>query len=217
VAGYYGGCLLAFLTINRIRRLTFLDFTVLDEVRFDTRATFPSLAVASMSMMLLGLGGWLWWLSSGLSDIQTVLIKSMLMGSFFSLALWLCWLVIAYLILKRYTNNSINAEELIRSAGIAAAPLSLGILMVIPHISFGIGILSIAAWVLTTNEAIERVSGVTGRPVLLSNIAGFGLWVICMSILATSTNQIAPGPFLAESIWEAISAFEYGEAILEGN
>ncbi len=170
-----------------------------------------------MSMMLLGLGGWLWWLSSGLSDIQTVLIKSMLMGSFFSLALWLCWLVIAYLILKRYTNNSINAEELIRSAGIAAAPLSLGILMVIPHISFGIGILSIAAWVLTTNEAIERVSGVTGRPVLLSNIAGFGLWVICMSILATSTNQIAPGPFLAESIWEAISAFEYGEAILEGN
>jgi len=208
---------LAFLTINRIRRLTFLDFTVLDEVRFDTRATFPSLAVASMSMMLLGLGGWLWWLSSGLSDIQTVLIKSMLMGSFFSLALWLCWLVIAYLILKRYTNNSINAEELIRSAGIAAAPLSLGILMVIPHISFGIGILSIAAWVLTTNEAIERVSGVTGRPVLLSNIAGFGLWVICMSILATSTNQIAPGPFLAESIWEAISAFEYGEAILEGN
>ncbi len=208
---------MAFLTINRIRRLTFLDFTVLDEVRFDTRATFPSLAVASMSMMLLGLGGWLWWLSSGLSDIQTVLIKSMLMGSFFSLALWLCWLVIAYLILKRYTNNSINAEELIRSAGIAAAPLSLGILMVIPHISFGIGILSIAAWVLTTNEAIERVSGVTGRPVLLSNIAGFGLWVICMSILATSTNQIAPGPFLAESIWEAISAFEYGEAILEGN
>lgn len=208
---------MAFLTINRIRRLTFLDFTVLDEVRFDTRATFPSLAVASMSMMLLGLGGWLWWLSSGLRDIQTVLIKSMLMGSFFSLALWLCWLVIAYLILKRYTDNSINAEELIRSAGIAAAPLSLGILMVIPHISFGIGILSIAAWVLTTNEAIERVSGVTGRPVLLSNIAGFALWVICMSILATSTNQIAPGPFLAESIWEAISVFEYGEAILEGN
>ena len=89
--------------------------------------------------------------------------------------------------------------------------------MVIPSISFGIGILTIAAWVLTTNEAIERVSGIKGRPVLLANIAGFSLWVICMSILATSTNQIAPGPFLAESIWEAIAVFDYGDVILEGN
>ncbi|MCH2524273.1 MAG: hypothetical protein MK020_05280 [Dehalococcoidia bacterium] len=208
---------MAFLTINRIRRLTFLDFTVLDEVRFDSKATFPSLAVASASMMFLGLGGWLWWLSSGLGDVRTVLIKSMLMGSFFSLALWLCWLVVAYLILKRYTDKPINAEELIRSAGIAAAPLAFGIFMVIPSISFGIGILTIAAWVLTTNEAIERVSGIKGRPVLLANIAGFSLWVICMSILATSTNQIAPGPFLAESIWEAIAVFDYGDVILEGN
>ena len=208
---------MAFLTINRIRRLTFLDFTVLDEVRFDSRATFPSLAVASTSMIFLGLGGWLWWLSSGLGDVRTVLIKSMLMGSFFSLALWLCWLVVAYLILKRYTDKPINAEELIRSAGIAASPLALGIFMVIPNISFGIGILTIAAWVLTTNEAIERVSGITGRPVLLANLAGFSLWAICMSLLATSTNQIAPGPFLAESIWEAIAVFDYGNVILEGN
>ena len=208
---------MAFLTINRIRRLTFLDFTVLDEVRFDSRATFPSLAVASASMMFLGLGGWLWWFSSGLGDVRTVLVKSMLMGGFFSLALWLCWLIVAYLILKRYTDNPINAEELIRAAGIAAAPLAFGIFMIIPSISFGIGILTIAAWVLTTNEAIERVSGIKGRPVLLANISGFSLWVICMSILATSTNQIAPGPFLAESIWEAIAVFDYGDVILEGN
>lgn len=165
-------------------------------------------------MMMLGLGGWLWWLTSGLGDSSTVLIKSMLMGSLFSLALWLGWLVVAYVILQRLTHAVISVERLVRSAGMAAAPLALGVFMVIPGISFGVGMVAIGAWALTTNEAIERATGIRGRPVVLANGAGFALWAIAMSLLATSTNQIAPGPFLAESIWEAVTTFDYGDIIL---
>ena len=40
---------------------------------------------------------------------------------------------------------------------------------------------------------------------LVANLAGFGAWAVIMSLLATATNQTAPGPFLAESIWEAVT------------
>jgi len=205
---------MAYLTVHRIRRLGVLDLSVLDEVGTDLRATLPSLAVAGASMLMLGLGGWLWWLTSGLGDKQTVLIKSMLMGSVFSLALWLGWLVVAYVVLQRITHEVISVERLVRAAGMAAAPLALGVFMVIPGISFGVGILAIGAWALTTNEAIERATGIRGRPVVLANAAGFALWAIAMSLLATSTNQIAPGPFLAESIWEAVTTFDYAQVVL---
>ncbi len=205
---------MAFLTVHRIRRLTLFDLSVLDEVGTDPRATLPSIAVAGGSMLMLGLGGWLWWLTSGLGDTSTVLVKSMLMGSLFSLALWLGWLVVAYVVLQRLTHAVISVERLVRSAGMAAAPLALGVLMVIPGISFGVGMVAIGAWALTTNEAIERATGIRGRPVVLANAAGFALWAIAMSLLATSTNQIAPGPFLAESIWEAVTTFNYAEAVL---
>ncbi|MQC82498.1 MAG: hypothetical protein DWG79_01320 [Chloroflexi bacterium] len=86
--------------------------------------------------------------------------------------------------------------------------------MVIPGISFGIGIVAVGAWALTTQAAIERATGISGRPVLIANAAGFAVWALAMSVLATSTNQIAPGPFLAESIWEAVTTFNYSEVVL---
>ena len=205
---------MAVLTVRRIRRLGILDLSVLDEVGTDPRATVPSLVIASSSMFMLGLGGWLWWLTSGLGDVQTVLLKSVFIGSLFSLALWLAWLVVVYVILQRITEATINVERLVRAAGMATTPLAIGLLMVIPGISFGIGIVAVGAWALATQAAIERATGITGRPVVIANAAGFAVWALAMSLLATSTNQIAPGPFLAESIWEAVTTFEYSEVVL---
>lgn len=208
---------MAVLTVRRIRRLGVLDLSVLDEVGTDPRATFPSLAIATGSMFMLGLGGWLWWISSGLGDTRTVLMKSVVIGSLFSLALWLAWLVVVYVILQRVTNTHINVERLVRAAGMATAPLAIGLLMVIPGISFGIGIVAVGAWALTTQAAIERATGITGRPVIIANAAGFAVWALAMSLLATSTNQIAPGPFLAESIWEAVTTFDYYSEVVLGS
>ena len=35
--------------------------------------------------------------------------------------------------------------------------------------------------------------------------AGFAIWLGAISLLATASDPLAPGPFLAESIWEATS------------
>jgi hypothetical protein len=196
-------------TAQQLHRLAMLDVRVFDDVRTDPTATIPAIAVAAGSTLLLGIGGWLWWITSGLGDDRAVFVKSVLLGTIFSIVLWLVWLLIVYELMQRLAHTTVRVDQLVRAAGFAAAPLSLGVLMVIPQLSFGIGLLAIASWVLFTQAAIERVSGISGGVPMLANAAGFAAWAIGMSLLSTGTNQLAPGPFLAESIWNALTALEF--------
>lgn len=167
-----------------------------------------SLAVAGGSMLLFGIGGWLWWVRSGLVDAQTVFVKSVLFGALVSFALWLAWLLIVYAMLQRLTGRVVAMDRLVLEAGTATAPLALGMLMgVLPAVAFGVGVGVIGAWVLAMQAAVERASELRGTPVLLANAMGFALWALTLSLLSTGGQPLGPGPFLAESVWEAVSAF----------
>ena len=190
-------------TITRLRRMLAFDLDVFDEVRRDPQATSVSIAVAAGSMLLLALGGWLWWVRSDLGDAGAVFLKSVLIGTLFSLALWLVWLLAAYAVLQRVAKVTVPVEELLRSAGLATLPLALGLLMVVPVISFAVGLFAIAAWVLATQIAIDRCAPAGGGAGLLANLAGFAIWAGAMSLLATAGDPLAPGHFLADSIWKA--------------
>jgi hypothetical protein len=192
-------------TLTRLRRLILMDLDVLDEVRADTAALIPAIATAVVSMLLLAMGGWLWWVISGLGDRGSVFLKSVVFGSLFALFAWLIWLLVAYTVLQRVGRITLPVDQVIRVAGFATFPLGIGILMAIPSISFGVGLVALAGWVAMTQVALERVAGHSSGALVLANVAGFGAWAIVMSLLATGSNQVAPGPFLAESIWDAIT------------
>ena len=134
-----------------------------------------------------------------------MLLKSVVVGTLFSLALWLVWLLVAYALLQRLAGVTVPIEELLRAAGLATAPLALGLLMVVPAISFAVGLFALGAWAVTTQIAIERCAPGLGGPAVAANLAGFAIWLVAMSLLATASDPLAPGPFLAESIWEAAS------------
>ena len=193
-------------TLARLRRLATLDDSVYDELRFDSTATVPAVIVTALGLLALGLGGWLWWLLSDLGETGTVFIKTVLLGTIFSFVAWLVWLLVVYTALRRLTGLTIQVEQLIRTAGFASGVLIIGLLMVITPIAFGIGVLALVAWAGATQVALERTIGRGGSDVLVANLAGFGAWLVVMSLLATGTNQIAPGPFLAESIWDAVTS-----------
>ena len=193
------------ITLQRLRRLLALDVSVFEEARRDTTATVPSLAVAAISMTALGVGGWLAWVTSGLLERYDTFVRSVLLGTIFSLALWLAWLLIVYAVLLRVSDVRVRVDELVRAAGLATAPLVLALAMMLPGLGFGAGLLAIGAWVATTQIAIERVSGVSGGPAALANLAGFGAWALVMSLLTTATSRLGPGPFLAESLWELVT------------
>ena len=185
-------------------------------MRTDAAATVPSLVVAALSMLLLGLGGWLWWVVSGLGDSGAVLVKSVLLGTVFSFALWLVWLLVVYALLQRLSHVAIPVDQLLRTAGMATAPLAGGALMFIPAVSFAIGLVAIAVWVIAMQEAVERATEVRRGPALLANAAGFAVWALVMSLLSTASDHLAPGPFLAESVWEAVASIDSARVLVGG-
>lgn len=203
-------------TATRLRRLAAFDLAVFDEVRFDRSASVTSLAVAAVSMSMLGIGGWLWWWTSGLGDSGAVFFKSAVLGTLFSLTLWLVWLLVVYAVVHRLSGAVVRVDELLRAAGLATAPLALALLMVVPAVSFGIGLIAIAGWLLATQVAIERATSVSSSHALLANMAGFSVWALGMSLLTTAGDQLAPGPFLAESLWDALAALDGAGAALLG-
>ena len=192
-------------TFHRLRRLFMLDLRVLDEVRLDPTATLSGVVVAIGSIAMLCLGGWLWWIASGLDDGRAVFLTSVVLGTGFATVGWIVWLIVAYAVLNRFRPTAIDVGALLRTAGFACTPLVLALLMAARPIAFGIGLAAIAAWVAATQMALQRASGRSASEALVANIAGFGVWAVVMSLLATGTNHTVPGPFLAEAIWEGVT------------
>jgi hypothetical protein len=203
-------------TAGRLRRLLRLDLSALDEAANDATSTVESVAVVVISMALLGVGGWVWWTISGLPDRAGVFVSSVVFGTVFGVALWLGWLLIAYATLQRLTGRAPRIEAMVRACGLGAAPLALGMLMAVPLVSFGVGLLALAAWVALTQAAIERSTGAPPGAAFAANLAGFLAWAVVMSVLSTAQQQLAPGPFLAESLWDALATFDAAPAVLEG-
>lgn len=165
-----------------------------------------ALVFALVAMVALALGGWLWWLTSGLGDPRSTLTKTLTVGVPFSFALWIAWLVAAVAVVQRLGRTLVPVDRLLREAGLACWPLFIALGMAVPAVSFGAGLLAIGGWLAATQAALARVAGRNSRGVLLANLAGFAIWCVVMSLLASGDQAIAPGPFVAESIWEAVTS-----------
>jgi len=195
---------LLLLTLQRLRRLASVDLDVLDEVRRDHQALLPALVVAGVATLLFGLGGWLWWWRSDFPDASRIFLQSALLGSVFALALWLAWLLIVVAVLQQVARIVVPVEELVRTAGFAVAPLGLGLLMIIPGISFAMGLVAVGGLVVAMQAAIETATRADRGSAVVANIAGFAVWAGVLSLLATGSDPLAPGLFLADALWDAL-------------
>jgi hypothetical protein len=188
--------------MNRLMRLARLDTTVFDEVRLDAAATVPAVIVAAVSIFLSGLGGWLWWVMS--SNFNTgsgdILFKSAILGSVFAMALWVAWVFVVYVLLTQVFRAQADVQQLVRTMGMAMVPLALTLLMFIPSVSFGIGLAAVALTFGLTTMAIQAATNGSAAQVLVSNIAGFAVWAVVLTILAgdigLNVNIYAPGVFI---------------------
>ena len=97
---------------------------------------------------------------------------------------------------------------MLRTMGMAAAPLALSIGIFIPGISFGVGLASVALFFGLTTIAIQAaVPNASAARVLVANLAGFALWAIVGGLLVTSGDGLAPGIFLFDMPSEILSDF----------
>ena len=184
------------ILIRRLLRIARLDTTVFDEVRMDPTATTSSFLVVVVATYLAGLGGFLGWARQDFPNEGRVFIQSFVLGSAFSVGLWLVWLLVTYVILTQVLRERSDVTQLLRTMGLAGAPLAISLLVFIPGIDFGVALVSIALLFGLTNVAIQATTTAQATSVLLANSGGFAVWAIVLTLLVDESTYLAPGIFV---------------------
>ena len=180
-----------------LRRLVNLDTRVFEDVRTNPAATIPAVLVAAVSLLLSGVGGWLWWMLQDYGGAGDVFVESTIFGSLLALVLWgLAWLLVTFVVLTQVLRERVYLEQLLRVMGLAMVPLALSIFMFVPGISLGVGVASLALTFGLTTIAIQSVTTADPAQVLIANAAGFLLWAAVLTLVVSPENPLAPGVFL---------------------
>ena len=178
---------------GRIGRLIRLDLGVFDEICSDTSATRSAVIVVTIASFLSGLGAMLWWLvrNFNFGDDIDVLLRALILGSFFQVGVWIIWVYVVHWILARY-GVVVDFYRLLRAMGFAFVPMGVAVLMVIAPLGIPVALLGLAATVLLTNVAIQSASRADTQQVIVANLGGFVVFVVIMGILANITQVEGP-------------------------
>ncbi|MBK9342218.1 MAG: hypothetical protein IPN07_04035 [Dehalococcoidia bacterium] len=108
------------LILNKILRLARLDTTVFDEVRDDANELIPAMIVAGVSALLAGLGATLFYEFNFDYGPEKPWLNTFILGGVFMAALYLVWVLIAYVIIVQVYKASADLQSLLRTMGYAA-------------------------------------------------------------------------------------------------
>jgi len=186
--------------VQRLRRLATLDTSVFDEVKEDASATLPAAIIVVVSTFLMGIGGWLWWeMQDNSVKGGTFFMKSAVFGSILAIVLWGVWVGVTYVMLSQVFRARADVQQLVRVMGFAAAPLAIGVLLVIPKLYYGIGLTAIAVLFGMTTLAVQSATDAPAGRALAANAAGFAVWAIVLALFVSGTypwDSYAPGIFI---------------------
>jgi hypothetical protein len=197
-----------------LRRLVNLDIRVFEDVRTNPSATIPAVLIAGLSILLSGIGGWLWWMLQDYGGAGDVFVKSALFGTLLALALWgLAWILVTFVIITQVMRERVYLEQLLRVMGLAMTPLALTLFMAIPGISLGVGIASLALTFGLTTIAIQSVTTANQAQALVANAAGFLLWAAVLTLVVSASSQVAPGVFLFNAPADFVHDVNLGEIL----
>jgi hypothetical protein len=190
---------------NWLARLVRLDLTVFDDMKDDAAATAPALAVMLVASFAAGLGSLLWWITRDFgpgADSKTgeAFLKTFVLGGIFQAALWLAWVYIAAMLLSRVFGAGADLNRMLRTMGLAFAPMVITILMIIDILAVPFAVIGLGATLLLSNAAIQASTDAEPRQVIIANLAGFFVFAIVLGILGTvaqigDVGGIAPGIF----------------------
>src|SRR3990170_6384061 len=169
---------------NWLLRLAKLDLTVFDDVKDDVSATVPTLTVAVAASFLSGLGSWLWWtfqdFPKGGGD---VFVKSFLLGSILQVGVWFLWVYVAAMVLSRGLGVAADLNRLLRTMGLAFAPMAIAVLIFISFLAVPLGVIAVGATVALSYVAMQAATGAQPQQVMLANVLGFVIFAIVLGIL----------------------------------
>ncbi len=184
--------------IDRIRRALSLDQAAFEEARDDTAFTPVVVGLAAAAVVLAALGAWLFG--------ETVLdftpdgwfVDTFVLGSIFTVLLFVAGVAVTYVVLTQVYREAITPDALVRIAALGYLPFALGLLVFIPEIGFGFGILSIAAMFFYTVFGLRAAyPAVEPLRVVVAVLLGFAVWGMILPLVGELPNDnFATGVFV---------------------
>ena len=174
-------------------RLVRLDLSVFDEVRSDPSATPSAIAVVFGASVMAGIGSWLWAVQWRGVEATDVLVKSLIVGSILQTLAWFIWVYLVFQVLVRAYGARTDFFELIRTMGLAFAPVGISILIAITAFAVPFGVIALASAVLLTYFAIQSTSSADPRQILVANFVGFLSFAVAMGVLANIAEVTTMG------------------------
>lgn len=190
------------LILNRVLRLARLDTTVFDEVRDDANELIPAMIVAAVASLLAGLGAALFWEFNFDRGPDNVWLNTFILGGIFMAALYLVWVLIAYVVVVQVFKASADLQSLIRTMGYGAAPLALSLLMFIPVLYPVFALVPLALLFVMSIYAVQSVTNADSTQVVIANTAGFAVMVLVLSIVAFSGDSSIIGAGIFSILYE---------------
>lgn len=185
--------------INRIKRALSLEQAAFEEVRDDAAFTPFAALLAAAAIVVAGLGAYLWGVFNDVGDKGEFFVDALILGSIFAALLWLAWVALSYAILSQVYRETVAPDALFRIAAVGAVPFALGLLVFIPGIGFGIGLLSIALMFFLTVFGLRAAfPSIDPLRVVLAVSAGFAVWALILPLLSSPDNPFSPGVFVFE-------------------
>ncbi|MBK7724892.1 MAG: hypothetical protein IPI33_06515 [Dehalococcoidia bacterium] len=149
--------------------------------------------MAGVSALLAGLGATLFYEFNFDYGPEKPWLNTFILGGVFMAALYLVWVLIAYVIIVQVYKASADLQSLLRTMGYAAVPLALSVLMFIPVLYPVFAIVPLALLFVMSIYAVQAVTNADSTQVVIANTAGFSVMVLVLSIVAFSSDTTVMG------------------------
>lgn len=199
------------LMMNRIMRLLKLDVSAFDEVRDDPKELVPAIVIIAASVFLSAIGLTLNLLLTAPEgadlDWGNVFLKTILIGTVVTVALWIGWSAVTALILQSFYKEQADIVTVIRTMGYAAFPFAAAFFTTIGFIGFPIALTGLALAFVLSIFAVQAATGAESDRVIKATAAGFLVMAVILGIFARGSG-IGVSPWVNKDVTEATVELE---------
>lgn len=186
---------------NSLRGFLSLNASVIQDVRTNATLTVPSVLIAAAAILATSFGGFISYATRYTDRGSPIpegefFLKTVVVGTLLGTALWLVGAGVTLYVIRAALKQDVRLEEVLRVAGFAATPLTIGFFVFIPGIGFGIGLISAALLLTFTVLAIHKAFDMPVERALLAGVSGFAVWSLVLPLVATADSPFGPGIFV---------------------
>lgn len=188
------------MTANEIfgilRRALMLDAAVYRQIRDDPRLTAATVGGMALAALLAGIGAWLYG-QTVLEGSDFSFVDTVILGSLFTLLLFLAGIGIVYIMLILVLHIDIAPDALVRLLATGHLPYSLGFFVLIPEFGFVFGLASVVGVFFWTLFALRSaLPAADERRLMLAVLAGMAVWAAIIPWISDLGDEFVTGVFV---------------------